>query len=295
MPSIKRLVCSLPMAATPSTPPPRRPKELDPLGAIIYYICVTQAKKSGKWLIPGHRKIERMLKNIDNKPIPQVEQLWNDLQWIIEMKLLFDESTQVDSRYHPLLHRGLSQHQVSERIDEFSPAFNPTEEHLRHDKKRYMDYREFVENKVTAVRLIAFKDLYHITDSRVPQKVLLEFFSVQGLIDADEFYGKGGFLSIMNRIRYIDFPGLRRGEEFSDRHRDDPLRVEPGIVFRAQDMYVELRALDYFFELKISDQVDSAWEDPNLKSRQAGRIKLLLSARKFIVEKHPTLLGPSPG
>ena len=291
------LVCCVPMCAASPTPPAPKPTQLDPIGAIIYYICATDAKKSGRWLIPSTHKIAQRLRGGANKTDVQVDHLWQDLQWIIDRRLLFDERTHDDPRCHPLEHHAPSQRNVYDRIRHFYPGFNPTDEHAhqyeKHHRQRYMDDREFVEKKVTAIRLIAFKDLYYITDSRVPQKLLFEFLSAEGLVDADEFFGEGGFLSSMNRIRYIDFPGLRRGEEFSDRHKNDPLLVEPGIVFRAQDMYLELRALDHFHELKTSDPFTSAQEDSNFESRRKSRIELSEKAQRFIMEKYPTLVKKS--
>jgi hypothetical protein len=275
------------------------PTHLDPIGAIIYYICVTEAKRSGNWAIPSSHKIALMLNGTDNKPNAQVEHLWSDLQSIIDGKFLFDERTHHEKRYHPLLHHALTQRNVNERIRNFYPAFNPSEEHAKeaqqhekHHRQRYMESREFVDKKITAIRLIAFKDLYYMTDSRVTLRLAFETLNAQGFANADEYFGEGGFLSIMHRIRYIDFPGLQRGEEFSERHKNDPLYVEPGTVFRAQDMYLELRALDHFHELNIPDQATASRERSNLVSRLRARTRLRENVRRFIVEKHPTLARP---
>src|SRR5437660_147617 len=104
------------------------PTKLDPLGSIIYYLCVTQAIKQGTYDVPSAQTISLMLKLTDGKTgkptNSQVAQLWNDLQWMNREKLLFHEQQPNDSKYsasfvpHPL-----SAHNVNIRIENFHPGF----------------------------------------------------------------------------------------------------------------------------------------------------------------------------
>lgn len=226
-------------------PAPAKPTLLDPIGAIIYYLCVTHALKVG-WLgVPSSEVIRKMLRfkkekvNARSKPAdPHVWRLWNDLKWMDHEGLLFHEVHE-PGYVRSFTPHPLSQRVINDRINKFHPGFawiSP--------KRRCIVKAELVENVLTAARLIALKDLYYFNAGQVPQKLLLEFLKTQSLVsDADEFYR---FLQIMRRIQYIGFSDLRAEEQFSDSLRDKHLLVEPGGVFRNQDMYLELRALDYF-------------------------------------------------
>ncbi len=108
-------------------------------------------------------------------------------------------------------------------------------------------------------------------DRQVPQQLLLEFLRSQKLIpDANEYYR---FLRIMNRLHYIDFPELSPVEEFSDSYRGKLLLVSPAQVFRYQDMYIELRGLDYFSERRST------------LDRHVRRLELRKNAEKFEMQR----------
>jgi hypothetical protein len=258
------------------------PTLLDPIGSVIYYVCVTEAIKSGTWTVPSSQKISEMLEVHGKKPLDaQVDCLWRDLGWMIDAGLLLSEHSPSDADYRKSFEpHSLTQVNVNKRLQKLSPAFKqPTEEEQpqqeqKHHRQRHMDEREIVEKRITAVRLVAFKDLYISNDQHVPQKLLLEFLSKQGLAASDEYYGEGGFLPVMHRIKYLDFPGLPRNEEFSDMHKDKPLLVVPGTVFRYQDMYLELRALDYFSEQRS-----------DIDRRRTRRKELRKSAERFATER----------
>ena len=55
------------------------------------------------------------------------------------------------------------------------------------------------------------------------------------------------FILRMSRIGYVMLDGPTEDAEHPRRPRlDDDVLIAPGLVFRRQDMYIELRALDYF-------------------------------------------------
>jgi hypothetical protein len=228
-------------AAATAAPSPK----LDPMGAIIYYLCVTEAIKQGSLEVPSSQKISSMLDVADNgTPVhAHVDRLWRDLQWMDQEKLLFHEQQADDSKYRDsFAPRSLAAHNVNRRIEHFHPGFvHDTPRHRR------IVQTELLDQTISAVRLVALKALYYFQQWQVPQKLLLEFLQGQGLIpdDVNEYYR---FITVMNRIGYIDFPDLSPGERFSDAYRNKHLLVSPAPLFRNQDMYVELRALDYFSE-----------------------------------------------
>jgi len=247
---------------------------LDPLGTVIYYLCVTEALKGGSFDVPSSHKISKMLKigedKEEPKPVdPRIDRLWNDLQWVNREGLLFREPQTGDLHYlRSFTPRALAPHNVNIRIQNFHPGFE-----LVTPKHRRIVTAVFVDRTTSAVRLVALKDLYYFSKGQLPQKLLLEFLQRQNLTtDANEYYR---FLKVMHRIRYVAFPDLPPGEQFSDRHTDQHLLVEPAQVFRNQDMYLELRALDFFLERESP-------ADP-----RAQRKQLRKNAEAFMLEKHP--------
>src|SRR6266480_1919837 len=207
--------------------------KLDPMGSIIYYLGVTEAIKQGTYDVPSSQKISSMLEVRAGKPVnSQVDRLWRDLQWMDQEKLLFHEQQADDSKYRKsFIPHSLAAHNVNRRVENFHPGFV----HVTAKHRRIVP-TEFVDRTISAVRLVALKDLYYFHQWQVPQKLLLEFLRSQGLIpDVDEYYR---FITVMNRIGYIDFPDLSPGEHFSDTHRNKHLLVTPAQVFRNQDMYV---------------------------------------------------------
>jgi hypothetical protein len=241
--------------------------DLDPLGTLIYYLCVTSAIRRGGYKIPSSQKISRMLrirkvkgkrKAID----PRIHHLWVDLLWMHGQKLLFDEEQANESRYF----LPLSSTNVNKRIKGFRPGFKQEKPRVRK-----IEPKEFVDKTMTAARLIALKDLYHFNHRGVSQKLLFRFLRSQDLIDdEDELIH---FLKTMDNIEYIEID-LSDPEKVQLDIRND-FFLEPGQVFRNQDMYLELRALDYFSE-QGSDNDD----------RRLLRRELLKDAKDFATKNH---------
>jgi len=229
--------------ATP-TPPPT---VLDPLGSLIYYLCVSEAIHDGVFIAPSSQKIAKELKLEGGKsgmPVnPLIRELWNDLSRMNQTRLLLNETAHRDSEYF----LGLAQHNVNRRMQRFRPGFVPASPGA---KQRHMDTREFVERPKTAIRLTAMKDMYFYAGRDLPQKLLLGFLKSEALIsDEDDFYT---FLESMSVVRYVDLDPLT--EPISERDRNRPFVIEPGPVFRAQDMYLELRSLDFFGKPPSTDR-----------------------------------------
>ena len=238
----------------------RPPTRLDPLGALIYYLCVTDAIKGGDLIVPGSQRIADEL--AARRGGGRVAVLWADLWWMQEKKLLFDERPIAKSQYF----RKLAQRNVNERMNKFKPGFEKIT-----PKQRRLVIDDFVEQPATAIRLIALKDLYFFAhrNRRVPQRVFFEFLQAQNLITSeDEYYA---FLLNMKGIKCVildpDVP------EFTERERSRFYWIQPGQIFRNQDMYVELRALDFF----------SA--SPGDRQRRAKRLRLRDAADAFLQEQ----------
>jgi hypothetical protein len=237
---------------------------LDPLGSLIYYWCVKEAIEGGGYIVPGSDKIAARLqtKKDGSGPIDdEINQVWQDLWWMNEKHLLFREQPFKNSEYF----RPLSQHGVSERMKKFRPGFKTETTH-----RRRIVPSEFVEHATTAIQLVALKDLYYFNHRKVTHNLLLKFLEAQGFVTgADEFYL---FLGSMNSIHYIELdpqPG-----DSGDPDRNKFYLVEPGPVFRNQDMYVELLGLDYFSE-----------GGPPKGDRRARRLELHRRAEKFVTIK----------
>jgi len=251
---------------------PASTPKLDPLGTVIYYLCVTEALKGGSLDVPSSHKISKMLKIEDKgeqKPIdPCIDRLWSDLQWMNQEGILFHERQTDDLHYlRSFTPRMLAAHNVNIRIQNFHPGF----ERITSVHRRLVT-GVLVDRTISAVRLVALKDLYYFSKSQLPQKLLLEFLQGQNLTtDTNESYR---FLKVMNRISYIAFPDLAPGEQFSDRHTNQHLLVEPGQIFRNQDMYLELRALDFFLERESA-------ADPRPRRKELRK-----NAETFMLEKH---------
>jgi hypothetical protein len=191
---------------------------------------------------------------------PKVQCLWQDLKWMKEQELLFDEHKPDASAYC----RPLSQHNVNVRFSRFRPGFRSVSRRQRH-----IVPPEFVERPSTAVRLIALKDLYYFNGLEVPHPLLFEFFLQQRLIPNEEqFYTFLTSLFTVNYILILPSPAwLPTGQS------DRVALLEPSETFRNRDMYLELRALDFFSTEKCSDV------------RQTRRLELHKAAEIFVAKK----------
>jgi hypothetical protein len=234
------------------------PTLLDPLGALIYYLCVSEAKKkAGR--VPSIQKISELLKGGDKPINPRIGLLWEDLLWLKENELLLSEHEP-----EAFVPRSLASHNVNSRIKNFVPGFKVT-----HSGWREILPSKIVDTPLTAVRLIALKDLHHFCQLQVPQKMLLEFLLKENLIpDAGDYYT---FVEVVTRIKYVDVD-LLIGEQFSQHDWDKHFHVGPSEIFAKQDMYLELRAMDYFPE-----------QTP--QNRQMCRMELRRRAEKLAGDK----------
>jgi hypothetical protein len=214
---------------------------LDPLGTVIYYLCVCIAIADGDMRLPSGQTISKMLgvakkgRKAASCVDRQTRQIWSDMLWMHKEKLVFDEKPVDESLYW----LALSATNVNKRIKGFRPGFK----HLN-PRERIIDPKEFVEKTITAARLVAWKDLYHCNNREVPQKLLFRFFRNRELAKDESDFTR--FLKTMDNIRYLDLEVTDTEKSQLDLRRD--FLVEPGQVFRDQDMYIELRALDYFSE-----------------------------------------------
>jgi hypothetical protein len=214
---------------------------LDPLGTLVYYLCVRIAVAEGGVRVPSGQTISKMLGvekkgrkiaiNID----PRARQIWSDMLWMHKGKLLFDERPVDESKYSLTL----AVTNVNKRINSFRPGFKHNDQ-----GERIIDPKEFVEKTISAARLVAWKDLYHCNNREVPQKLLFRFLRNRELAKDDGDFIR--FLRTMDNIRYldIDLPDVEKSQ--LDLRKD--FLIEPGLVLRDQDMYIELLALDYFSE-----------------------------------------------
>jgi hypothetical protein len=234
------------------------PTRFDPLGALIYYLCVRQAIERGDYRVPSSHKIAAQLalkRDQGGNRVPRspsVLRLWDVLSWMNDKKLLFDARRLDKSQFI----RELSQRNVNDRIKKFRPGFE-----MVSTRQRRIVPSEFVDQTATAIRLVALKDLYYFTHRRLEQKVLLQFLQQENLITGpDDYYV---FLKTVKNIGYVEFdpPVSQVVDEF--------FWLEPGQVFRHQDMYVELRALDFFSERSRRDGRDE-------------RLQLRVKAAKFV-------------
>jgi hypothetical protein len=237
---------------------------LDPLGTLVYYLCVSIAVGEGGVRVPSGQTISKMLgvaKNGKKPPTridPRARQIWSDMLWMHEERLLFDE-TPVDELQYWLT---LSVTNVNRRINGFRPGFK--QDHLG---ERIIEPKEFVEKTITAARLVAWKDLYHCNSREVTQKLLFRFFKNRELVRDDGTFIH--FLRTMDSIRYLDVE-LPEVEKSQPDLRKDFL-IEPGLVLRNQDMYIELLALDYFSE-----------QGANSTDRRSERKNLFLEAKDLV-------------
>jgi hypothetical protein len=242
--------------------PQARPTLLDPVGALLYYLAVRGAIEGGAYTVPSSRALAEQLTIIreKGKPAraedPAVQDLWSDLWWMKEQKLLFDEHPPNPAIYW----KQLSQHNVNARMHQFRPGF----EHDGTRRQRYIVPREFVERAKTAARLVALKDLYRYNGFELPHPLLGEFLLKEGLVrNEEEFFT---FLQAVSAIAYAE---VTPTERLPRARADHTTFVEPAQTFRNQDRYVELRALDHF-----STVIGAA-------VRRKRRIELQQSARRF--------------
>src|SRR5258708_4486740 len=106
---------------------------LDPVGALIYYLCVARAIEGGVNRVPSSHEIARLLELRPEKSLrraldAEVQSLWEDLSWMKHEKLVFDESPPKPAEYW----RPLSQHNVNLRMRSFHPGFDHQHARDRH-------------------------------------------------------------------------------------------------------------------------------------------------------------------
>jgi hypothetical protein len=232
---------------------------LDPVGALIYYLCVTVAIEGGAFLVPSSHHISRLLAIRRAKNVPEavdhlVQSLWQDLWWIGQ-QTFFDERPPDPSDYW----RSLAQHNVNARMQQFGPA-------LAHgSRERRINPKHFVEGTRAAVRLIALKELYRSNGCELPHPILWDFLQEQNLLPEDQF---PAFLQSMSTMNYISvLPDLNW---LPKTRTDITALIEPSSKFRNQDKYLELRALDYFSP-KVGDPI-----------RRIRRLEVQRSAQEFL-------------
>jgi len=189
----------------------------------------------------------------------EVYDRWDDLLWMTRERLLFNEDQLNEAEYF----RTLKQPRIHDLVRNFRPGFMKVQVgsqsawHVLPDK--------IVDNPETAVRLIVFKELYFV--KRDPQqKLTLEFLKSEDLVqDNGEFYD---FTQRMKEAGYIDIDKPNH----SVSETDDRVLLRPGRVFRYQDMYIELLALDYFSILRHA----------TANGRRSERKRLRSSAQAFV-------------
>src|SRR5438270_401614 len=97
------------------------PQPFDPLGALIYYLCVTRAIETGGLILPSSQFVASELELQIVEPgstrakNDRVQTLWEDLVWMNEQHLLFNEEPHPPGAFF----RVLSQHNVNQRIRQF--------------------------------------------------------------------------------------------------------------------------------------------------------------------------------
>src|SRR5207247_2226031 len=127
---------------------PSQSTRLDPLDALIYYLCVSQAILRGDYIVPASHVIAAQLvtkkSNRNDHGVgeesPAVK-LWQDLLWMHRNKLLFDERELPKSSFF----RNLAQHNVNERIRKFQPGFE-----MVNTRQRRLVTSQFVDQPATA-------------------------------------------------------------------------------------------------------------------------------------------------
>src|ERR1017187_7980429 len=177
------------------------PQPFDPLGALIYYICVTRSIESGGLVLPSSQSIsDELALRVDDQgrtrsANDRVQVSWEDLVWMNQERLLFNEQQYSPSEFF----RTLSQHNVNQRIWHF-PGVEQTGQ-----RRRRLQPSHAVEKTGTAARLTALKDLYRFNVRELPQKYLRDFLIDRQLVtNPDEVYS---FLDSMYFLEFIDiFP-----------------------------------------------------------------------------------------
>jgi hypothetical protein len=250
-------------------PPFAASSRLDPLGTVIYYLCVCIAVTDGDMRIPSGQTISKMLgtptgKGTGRKAVRHIDgrtlQIWLDMLWLHKEKLVFDEKAVDESEYWVTL----TSTNVNKRINAFRPGFKYVS-----PKVRIIDPKVLVEKTITAARLVAWKDLYHSNHREVPQKLLFRFLRHRELIKDDSDFVR--FLETMEHIKYLDMDVPDAEKTQVDLHKD--FLVEPGQVLRDQDMYIELRALDYLSEQGADHTDRTSLRKQMLREAQASAAK----------------------
>jgi len=218
-------------------PPAAMLPPLDPLGSLIYYLCVAEGLKDGGLRVPSSGRVSTLLA-IETVPgtlrarDARVQALWEDLQWLNRAGVLFHEQPYREDEFY----RRLAQHNVNARMRQFRPGFESI-----NPRTRRLVLGSMVEKTGTAARLVALKDLYHFNHSEVPHRFLRDFLTAERLVEDDnECYS---FLESMHLLHFLDSypPGAMVAPVNRQRH----FLVEPTDFQRSLDMYLELRALDY--------------------------------------------------
>ena len=221
----------------------------------MYYICIDRAMKSGGLKIPSSREVAQMFNQQTGAMHAEIAALRADLKWMYVQGLLFKELP-----IEPELFLvSPKQPTVNKLLSNFEPDFVKV-----HPQERELEPSEVVDKAATAMRLVALKEIYHAHFCELPAPLARDFLVFQKLIQADEFCG---FARSMADIGY-----LRCDPSLADcgGKVDRDLRLEPGRKFRSRDMYVELRALDYFSEDRLNPE------------RRARRIQLKKKATEFV-------------
>ena len=212
--------------------------------------------KSGAFEVPSTWEIAEMFNPPTGIPDAEITALRADLTWMYKQGLLFNE-LQIPAEQFLLVPR---QPAINTLLASFAREFVKV-----HPQRRELDAHQVVENRVSAVRLVALKEIYRAHLSDLPGPLASDFLVTLKLIPADEFCG---FARSMNAIEYLSCdPPPSDCKAKMDRD----LRVEPGRRFRSQDMYIELRALDYF-----------SHDRSNSDERRASRLQLRKQAQDFV-------------
>lgn len=237
---------------------------VDPIGALILYLAVVEAIKSGDLIVPSSQRISDLLHrgaDPEHEQLPDdppVELLWADLSWLNESRLLFNEHQYSKTEYF----RTLSQHNVNERLRHFSKGFVQ-----RSRRERQLVPTEFVERASTAARLVGLKDLYFFNRRELPYGQLEAFLTSERLIADKEQCP--GFVKTMVEIGYVHAYPTAEWAQYLDQGR--PVELEPTSTFRHYDQYLELRALDHFNEnLRLTEE------------RRKTRLELHEAAKRFV-------------
>ena len=239
-----------------------------PLKALLYYLCVKGALEAGTLQVPSTHDLSDQLGSADKSADERVKELWTDLAWMNEQRLLFKEKQYDKKEYF----RHLTQPSVNSQIQKFRPGIAQIGDGHRYE----IVPAEFVEKITTAIRLVTLKDLFRFTNGDLPQKLVFDFMANHARIIDDD---RQLFDSFIQKMKYIGYISLDKpNPEFSD--SDDRVMLEPGPVFRCQDMYIELRALDYLSERGLKRGASQV--------RQARRLELHKNVARFRVD--PTVV-----